>query len=120
MGEVARELGNAVVTAVAAGVASESIVIDPGFGFSKRPDQNFTLLDRLDAIRAIGLPVMVGVSRKRFLGDVTGRAIDDRERATAAACTLAFDRGARLFRVHDPEAVRDALAIASAVARATG
>jgi dihydropteroate synthase len=111
---VARELCDAMARATAAGIGGDAIVVDPGFGFGKTPEQSFALLDRLDAIVALGRPVLVGVSRKRFLGAASGRPIDDRDRATAAACALAFARGARLFRVHSPEAVRDALAVAAA------
>jgi dihydropteroate synthase len=115
-GAVLRELGDAMTTARAAGISLDAIVLDPGFGFSKTAAQSLALLDQLDAVVALGRPVLVGVSRKRFLGEATGRPIEDRDRATAAACALAFDRGARLFRVHDAAAVRDALAVAEAVA----
>lgn len=118
-GAVARELNRSLAGALAAGVAREGIVLDPGFGFSKTAAQSLALLHQLDAIVAIGLPVLVGVSRKRFLGEATGRAVDDRDRATAAACALAYERGARLFRVHDPAAVRDALQVADAASGAT-
>lgn len=114
---VTRELGVAIAAALAAGVAASAIVVDPGFGFAKTPEQNFRLLSQLDAVVALGSPVLVGPSRKRFLGEATGRPIDDRERATAAVCALAYDRGARLFRLHDPAASRDALAIAAALHR---
>ena len=115
-GHVARELDAAMAGALAAGITREQIVLDPGFGFSKTAAQSLVLLNQLDAVTALGRPVLVGVSRKRFLGEATGRGIDDRERATAAACALAFERGARLFRVHDAAAVRDAIAVAEAVA----
>ena len=112
---VTRELATSLDQARAAGIAESAIVLDPGFGFAKTPSQNFQLLSQLDALVALGLPVLVGPSRKRFLGEATGRPIDDRERATAAVCALAFDRGARLFRLHDPAASRDAIAIAAAL-----
>lgn len=112
---VTRELAAAREQARAAGIAESAMVLDPGFGFAKTPDQNFRLLAQLDALVALGSPVLVGPSRKRFLGEATGRPIDDRERATAAVCALAFDRGARLFRLHDPAASRDAIAIAAAL-----
>ncbi|MEP6591275.1 MAG: dihydropteroate synthase [Gemmatimonadota bacterium] len=112
---VTRELTASIALALAAGIAHDAIVIDPGFGFAKTPLQNFRLLSELDALVAIGCPVLVGPSRKRFLGEATGRPIDDRDRATAAVCALAHDRGARLFRLHDPAAARDALAIAAAL-----
>ena len=116
-GAVVRELGAARDAARAAGIADDMIVLDPGFGFGKTPAQNWRLLHHLDAVAALGHPVLAGVSRKRFLADATGREVDDRDRATAAACALALDRGARLFRVHDPAAVRDALAVAHAMSR---
>jgi dihydropteroate synthase len=114
---VVRELAGAVRSALDAGVAAEAVVIDPGFGFAKTPEQNFTVLDQLDAVVGLGLGVLVGVSRKRFLATPAGRDAADRDRATAAACALAHDRGARLFRVHDPAAVRDALAVSEAMSR---
>ncbi|HEY4322087.1 MAG TPA: dihydropteroate synthase [Gemmatimonadales bacterium] len=114
-GAVAGELQQAVAAATACGVDAGHVAIDPGFGFAKTASQSLTILQQLDGIAAIGLPLMVGLSRKRFLGDATGREVDDRDRATAAACALAYERGARLFRVHDPAAVRDALAVAAAL-----
>ena len=118
-GGVARELASALSVASNAGAPRESVVVDPGFGFAKTAQQSLTLLHQLDAIVALGAPVLVGVSRKRFLGEATGRDVDDRDRATAAACALAYERGARLFRVHEPAAVRDALFVAAAVAGAS-
>lgn len=115
---VARELTVARDAALAAGVAPEAIALDPGFGFAKTPAQNVQLLAGLDAVSALGHPVLVGVSRKRFLGELTGTALDDRDRATAAACALAAAGGASIFRVHDPAAVRDAVTIADATRRA--
>ena len=116
-GGVTRELDVSRGTALAAGIAMEAIVLDPGFGFAKHPEQNIALLDQVAAVVALGSPVLIGASRKRFLGEVTGRPLEDRDRATAAACALSLDRGARLFRVHDPEGTRDALAVAEALWR---
>ncbi len=115
VGVVGRELAAAAAAAVERGVDPASVVIDPGFGFGKTAEQSIVLLQQLDAITALGWPVLVGPSRKRFLGHATGRPIEDRDRATAAACAFAYERGARLFRVHDPAAVRDALAMAHAL-----
>src|SRR5690606_5343934 len=109
------ELRAAVDAAVAAGVEPDRIAVDPGLGFAKTPAQSLELLDGLAALLALGRPVLVGPSRKRFLGAATGRDVADRDRATAAACALAWERGARLFRVHEPAAVRDALAVAAAL-----
>jgi dihydropteroate synthase len=115
VGGVLLELGDALTRAAAAGIGPEATVIDPGFGFSKTVDQNVQLLDQLPALQALGRPIMVGPSRKRFLGSITGRPVEDRDRATAAACALAYERGARLFRVHAVAAVRETLAVAQAV-----
>jgi len=112
--EVAAELAAGAAKAEQGGIASERIVLDPGFGFAKTATQNFRLLDELATIVALGYPVAVGLSRKRFLGAATGRPVEDRDRATAVACALAWERGARLFRVHDVALTREALALASA------
>ena len=117
--EVAGELRVAVQRAEAAGVGRERIVLDPGFGFAKTPEQNFRLLDELAAVVRLGYPVAVGPSRKRFLGQASGRPVDDRDRATAVACALAWERGARLFRVHDVALAREALMVASATTSPT-
>ena len=112
---VRAELAAACDRAVTAGVSQERIVLDPGFGFSKTAEQNLLLCDRLAALRSLGRPILVGPSRKRFLGSVTGRELGDRDVATAAACVVAYERGARLFRVHNVAMARDALSVAAAV-----
>jgi len=113
---VATELGDAVGRATGAGIPLDRVAIDPGFGFAKTPEQNIVLLDRLAQVTALGRPTLVGLSRKRFLGELTGRtAATDRDAATAAACVMAHARGAQLFRVHAPAAVRDALTVAHAL-----
>jgi dihydropteroate synthase len=116
--EVAAELAEAVARAETGGVAPQRIVVDPGFGFAKTVEQNFRLLDELATIAGLGYPVAVGPSRKRFLGAATGRPVDDRDRATAVACALAWERGARLFRVHDAALAREALRVAGATTSA--
>jgi len=113
--EVAAELAGAAARAESAGIARERIVVDPGFGFAKTPAHNLRLLDELATIAALGYPVAVGPSRKRFLGAATGRPVEDRDRATAVACALAWERGARIFRVHDAALAREALTLAHAV-----
>lgn len=112
---VLAELGAAIERSAAAGVPAECVAIDPGLGFSKSAEQNLVVTDQLEAMLSLGRPVLVGPSRKRFLGAVTGRAAGDRDAATAAACALAYERGARIFRVHDVAASRDALAVAHAL-----
>ncbi|HUR92950.1 MAG TPA: dihydropteroate synthase [Gemmatimonadales bacterium] len=113
--EVMAELRLALAQASDAGIPDDAVVIDPGFGFSKTVDQNILLFDQLDTLQSLGRPVLVGPSRKRFLGAVTGQPLDTRDRATAVACALAWERGARLFRVHDVASARDALTLAQAV-----
>lgn len=116
---VREELRGALNRALAGGVGVDRIALDPGFGFAKTAEQNLLLCDRLGVLASLGRPILVGPSRKRFLGSVTGREISERDVATAAACVVAFERGARLFRVHNVAVTRDALAVVSAV-RGTG
>ncbi|MEK6769931.1 MAG: dihydropteroate synthase [Gemmatimonadota bacterium] len=118
--EVAGELSERRGRALIAGVAPEAIVLDPGLGFAKNVEHNLTLLNRLDAIVALNHPVMVGPSRKRFLGAATGSGVAERDAATAAACVAARFRGASLFRVHDVAAAREALTVADAILTANG
>jgi dihydropteroate synthase len=112
---VLAELAAAMDRATAQGVAAERIVLDPGLGFSKTPEQNMLVCDRLAAFHSLGRAILVGPSRKRFVGTITGRETAERDRASATVCALAWERGARLFRVHDVAAAREALAVAEAI-----
>ncbi len=112
---VRRELSDAAARAAAAGIPDENIVLDPGLGFAKSAEHNLLITDRLAELVALGRPLMVGPSRKRFLGSVTGREVAERDIATSAACVVAYERGATLFRVHNVALTRDALAVAHAV-----
>jgi dihydropteroate synthase len=101
--------------AVEAGIAEGRILLDPGIGFGKTVEHNLELLRRLDEIVAIGRPVVIGTSRKSFLGRLTGRSDPgDRVAGTIASCVIAYERGARIFRVHDVAPVHDALSVAAA------
>jgi dihydropteroate synthase len=100
--------------AVAAGVREERIHLDPGIGFGKTLEHNLELLRRLDEIAALGRPVVIGTSRKSFIGRITGRDVTERVHGTVATCVMALERGARVFRVHDVAAVADALAVTAA------
>ena len=111
---VIAELGAALGRARSAGIASDRIVVDPGLGFGKGPGESVELLQGLGALRVLGRPLMIGPSRKRFLGTLTGRPVEERDPATATACALGWVAGARLFRVHDPRTTKDALAVAGA------
>jgi dihydropteroate synthase len=112
---VSHELGEAIARARAGGIEAERLVVDPGLGFGKTLDHNVELLRGLRTLRVLGRPIMVGPSRKRFLGALTARPLEARDNVTAAACALAWESGARLFRVHEPGPARDALAIAVAL-----
>ncbi len=112
---VIEELAWAIGRARLAGLQAERIVVDPGLGFGKTPAQNVELLAGLGALRVFGRPILVGPSRKRFLGELTSRPVEERDTATAAACALGWEAGARLFRIHEPGPVRDALAVAAAM-----
>jgi dihydropteroate synthase len=115
VGAVLHELSDAIAQATRRGVSPDAIVVDPGLGFSKTPEQNKLVCDRLGALLSLGRPILVGPSRKRFVGTMIDLDASDRDRATAIVCALAWERGARLFRVHDVAATREALAVARAI-----
>ena len=115
-GDVLAELDGSLAAAERAGVPTECIALDPGFGFGKRSDHSLTLLRELPRLVAVGRPVVVGVSRKRFIGELS-RVDDPAQRVpgTMAANVVAMLRGARLFRVHDVAPARQALDVAWAI-----
>ena len=116
VGEVTSFLAERAAAARAAGIAPEGIVLDPGIGFGKTVDQNCRLIRRLDALVALGYPVLVGVSRKSFLGRLLGgRDVGARLFGTAAAVALAVAGGAKLVRVHDVAAIHDVVVVSEAV-----
>jgi dihydropteroate synthase len=113
--EVKAFLEERAAVAVAAGIAEARILVDPGIGFGKTAEHNLELLRRLDELAELGFPVLIGTSRKSFLGRLTGRqAPEDRLAATIATCVLAYQRGASVFRVHDVAPAMDALRVATA------
>jgi dihydropteroate synthase len=122
-GDVVREvrdfLAERAEHAIAESVEPEKIVVDPGIGFGKTLDHNLALLYHLDELVELGFPVLVGTSRKSFIGKITGvEEARDRVFGTVAANVIAYERGATLFRVHDVQANREALAVAQAIRRA--
>jgi dihydropteroate synthase len=117
VGEVMAQLREAVARAVGAGIPEEAAVVDPGIGFGKALAHNVELLARLGEFRGLGRPVLAGVSRKRFLGDLTGRPVEGRAFGTAAAAAAAVLAGAAIVRVHDAGAMADVVAVANALAR---
>lgn len=117
---VTRSLDAAAQRAMAAGVARQRIVLDPGIGFDKDVAENLALLAGLDQIAALGYPVLVGASRKRVIGALTGRDPKERLAGTLGAHILAATRGASIVRAHDVGAHHDALAVADAILAAGG
>jgi len=116
--EVKSFLEERMAFAVAHGVPEEKIILDPGFGggsFGKDVAQNLELLRRLPELVALGRPILVGTSRKGFLGELTGRPVNERVAATIATNVIAYGRGARMFRVHDVAPLYDALMVTAAV-----
>ena len=101
--------------ALAAGIARERLLLDPGFGFGKTLEHNLALLARLDETACAGLPLLAGMSRKTMLGALTGRPVGERLAASIAAHLIAAQKGAAILRVHDVAAMRDALAVFNGV-----
>lgn len=115
--EVIGELGAALARAEAAGIDPGRTIVDPGIGFGKTLEHNLELLARLGELRILGRPILVGPSRKSFIGALLDLPPAGRLEGTIAACCLAADRGAHLVRVHDVGAVRRALRVADAIGR---
>lgn len=115
LGEVVAELQESVTRALAAGCQRQQVAVDPGIGFGKTAGQNLILISELDRIAALGYPILIGPSRKSFIGKTLGLAVEDRLEATIAACVVGLLRGARIFRVHDVRPLRRALDMAEAI-----
>ena len=116
IGEIKNSLKFSVEEALKSGVRKNLIAIDPGIGFGKTVDQNLEILDRLEEFLDLGFPLCVGTSRKSFLGKLLNKpAADDRLAGTIATCVTAVMKGARILRVHDVRAVRDAITITEKV-----
>lgn len=114
-GEILEFLKAAVAGCRDAGISRDRLVVDPGFGFGKTVDHNLTLLAELHRFRELGLPLLVGLSRKSTLGALTGRGVEERLAAGLAAAVLAAERGAHIVRTHDVGQTVDALRVAAAV-----
>ena len=114
--EVRDELAGAIALAIEAGVTPESIAVDPGIGFAKKSEHSLDALHALPVLAELGHPILVGVSNKRFVGEITGvREPAARVSGTLGACVSALALGARIFRVHDVRAAREALDVAWAI-----
>jgi dihydropteroate synthase len=118
LGDVCAELMASVTIARAAGVADERIVLDPGIGFGKTVNQNLELVNRLNVVRELGFPVLVGPSRKSFIGKTLDLAADERLEGTAAAVAVAIARGVDIVRVHDVRAMVRVARMTDAIVRA--
>ncbi|MFC1878832.1 dihydropteroate synthase [Chloroflexota bacterium] len=115
--DVKRELLESVELAHAAGIVDAHIILDPGIGFGKTVEQNLALVDRLDEVRALGYPVLLGPSRKSFIGYTLDLPPDQRVEGTAAAITIGIDRGADIVRVHDVPYLARVMRMTDAIVR---
>jgi dihydropteroate synthase len=113
--DVLQFLDERVQNAVQGGIARTNIILDPGFGFGKLVSHNLDLLKELSSFRALGCPLLVGLSRKGFIGNIVGKTVEHREWGTAAALALAVDRGAHIVRVHDVAMAIDVVKMAAAL-----
>jgi dihydropteroate synthase len=120
IGEIAAFLGDRVRVAEAAGIPRERVIVDPGIGFGKTVDHNLEIIRRQAGFHALGRPLLLGFSRKAFLGAILGLAPDERLEATIAAAVLSVERGAHILRVHDVGPVARAVRTAEAVLAAEG
>jgi dihydropteroate synthase len=118
MAEVKQFLAERAAWAIESGIPAERVLLDPGIGFGKTAEHNLELLRRLNELVELGFPVMIGTSRKSFLGRLTGRQ-DPEQRlpGTIATCVLAYERGATMFRVHEVAPIKDALVVTAATVR---
>ena len=120
--DVTAEISQQVDVAVSAGIARERIAIDPGIGFAKTVDQNWPILKHLDVLEGLGLPILMGASRKKFLGELlakdgVARELEERESATTAISTLMAARGLWAVRVHDVKSSSDAIAVVDRIVK---
>jgi dihydropteroate synthase len=115
--EVIEHLERQAERAISIGVKPERIILDPGIGFGKTAEHNLLILHSLDKLVALGLPTLLGTSRKSFIGKLTGKSVDSRLHGTAATVALAVSAGIDIVRVHDLEAMVDVVAVADAIVR---
>jgi dihydropteroate synthase len=117
LGDIKRELQECIDAALASGVKKENMIVDPGIGFGKTVGQNLELIHRLDELKELGYPILVGPSRKSFVGYTLDLPPEERLEGTAAAVALCIEKGADIVRVHDVGAMKRVAALADAVAR---
>ena len=119
VGDIIEFLGNSIDNAVTAGISRKCILIDPGIGFGKTGEDNLRLLRNLSEFKVLGRPILIGVSRKAFIGKITGGAPSERTEGTAAAVTASIMNGANIVRVHDVQAMKKVVTVADAIIRAS-
>jgi dihydropteroate synthase len=115
--DVSSELSKSVDIATAAGIERKRIILDPGIGFGKTVSQNLQLLNELDQLKSLGFPILVGTSRKSFIGYTLGLPPEDRLDGTAATVAIAIDRGADIVRVHDVDSMVKVAAMTDSIVR---
>lgn len=119
VGEIKKYLAERVAAAESAGVNPRKIMVDPGIGFGKTMDHNLEIIARLGELKSLGKPIVIGVSRKAFIGKITGRPVEDRLEGSVVAAILAVLHGADIVRVHDVGPTVRALAVAVAISEKT-
>jgi dihydropteroate synthase len=115
MGEITNYLKESTEKAMKAGIGKESIIIDPGIGFGKTAQDNYKIINRLSELKALGMPVMIGTSRKSFIGKITGEEPHERREGTAATVTAAIMNGCHIIRVHDVAAMKKVAVVTDAI-----
>lgn len=113
--EILNELSQSIRIALSAGISDDQIVVDPGLGFSKTAEQNFEIIRELYQFKHFSRPILVGASRKSFLGKLTGRNPEERDISSSAIAALLVERGANILRVHDVASTKDAILVATEV-----
>jgi dihydropteroate synthase len=115
IGEITDYLKNSSEKALRAGIEKDCLVIDPGIGFGKTPEDNYKIIKNLSQLKELGMPVMIGTSRKSFIGKVTGGEPGQRLEGTAATVTAAIMNGCHIVRVHDVAAMKKVAAVTDAI-----
>jgi len=118
MGEIIKELQISVEKCLEIGIKKERIIVDPGFGFAKTPEQNLVLLNYLNRFNSLHCPILIGTSRKSFIGDVLQKPVGKRVMGTAASVIAGVMQGAHIVRVHDVKPMKEALKVTDAIINA--
>jgi dihydropteroate synthase len=115
MGEIADSLNNAIDFAVGLGVNRKKIIIDPGIGFGKTTEHNLEIINRLSELKSLGRPILIGASRKSFIGKILNLSVGERLMGTAAAVTMSIRNGADIVRVHDVKKIREVVKLTDSI-----